>query len=299
MRSPHAITQLLLVAVTGCSSVEADDLVAEPGGSGGAAEAGAVGSGGTRDSGTGGGSVGTGGKVGSGGSTGGGGATGTGGKSGSGGATGSGGSTGSGGVTYSTDFNLTESPISESGAWHHDGLDWAKVDTSGGYAYGTQALGVGRSGPGQYNDSYAYLSGFPPDQQASGVVHKGTIDTSCTHEVEILLHWSDAAHSASGYECNLAYDGGYAEIVRWNGPVGDYTYLNRGSVPGGVKEGDTLSCSIVGSTITLSVNGVARATATDSTYTTGNPGMAFWRGSSGCGSFGDYGYTHYTASSVP
>jgi hypothetical protein len=131
------------------------------------------------------------------------------------------------------------------------------------------------------------------------VVHLGTIDTSCTHEVEILLRWSDSANSASGYECNMAWNGGYAEIVRWNGPVGNYTYLNQSSVPGGVHEGDTLSCSIVGSTITLSVNGVTRATATDSTFTTGNPGMAFWRGSSGCGSFGDYGFTHYTASSLP
>jgi len=212
---------------------------------------------------------------------------------------GSGGSSGTGAVTYVTDFDLTEAPTSEGGAWHHNGLDWAQVNTENGVAFGTQALGVPRSGLGQYNDSYAYLAGFPPNQQASGVIHKGAIDTSCTHEVEILLRWSDAPHSARGYECNLAYDGSYAEIVRWNGPVGDYTYLNSGSVPDGIKDGDTLSASIVGTTITLSVNGIVRVAATDSTFATGNPGMAFWRGSSGCGTFGDYGFTHYAAGALP
>jgi hypothetical protein len=188
--------------------------------------------------------------------------------------------------------------VSESSAWHHDGLDWTFVDAANGIAFGTQALGVTRSGPTGYNDSYAYLSGFPPNQRASGVVHLGSIDTSCTHEVEILLRWADSAHVARGYECNLAFDGSYAEIVRWNGPVGDYTYLNRGSVSGGIHEGDTLSASIVGDRITLLVNGTVRASAQDATFTTGNPGIGFWRGTSGCGSRGDYGFTRFTASSV-
>ena len=203
------------------------------------------------------------------------------------------------GVPFVTDFDSTEAPINEGGSWHHDGLDWALVDTDGGIAFGTQLLGVARSGPSQYNDAYAHLTGFGPNQQASGVIHKGPIDTSCTHEVEILLRWSDGPHTASGYECNLAHDGAYAEIVRWNGPVGDYTYLARGNVPGGVRDGDVLSGSIVGTTITLSVNGAAIVSATDATFTSGNPGMAFWRGSSGCGTLGDYGFTRYSATSLP
>jgi hypothetical protein len=229
-----------------------------------------------------------------------GGVSGTGGMSGSGGtggATGSGGASGSGTITYSTNFDLTESPISENGAWHHDGLDWTAVQTANGIARGTQALGVPRSGPGQYNDSYAYLTGFPPDQQASASVHLGSIDASCTHEVEILLHWGDSAHDARGYECNLAYDGSYAQIVRWNGAVGDFTYLANGSVPGGVHDGDVISASITGGKISLTVNGVERASAQDATFATGNPGIGLWRGSSGCGTLGDYGFTSYTASS--
>ena len=204
----------------------------------------------------------------------------------------------SGPVAYGTNFDIAESPLYGVNAWHHTGLDWTIVETAGGIAYGTQALGVPRSGPAGYNDSYAYLTGFPPDHRASGVIALGTIDTSCTHEVEILLRWSDSEHNARGYECNLAWDGAYAEIVRWNGPVGDYTYLDRSSVPGGVHDGDTLSASIVGNHIELSVNGTVYASANDPTFVDGEPGIGFWRGSSGCGTFGDYGFTSFLATSI-
>lgn len=220
--------------------------------------------------------------------------TGTGGE-GAGDAAGASGDPSTGGTSYSTSFALTESPLSEAGVWHHEGLDWTKVDTAQGVAFGTQELGVSRSGPEGYNDSYAYLAGFPADQQASAVVALGTIDTSCTHEVEILLRWADSPHVARGYECNVAYDGSYAQIVRWNGPVGDYMYLGEGNVPGGMHDGDTVSASVVGDTITLSVNGTVRATSKDSTFTDGNPGVGFWRGSSGCGTLGDYGFTSFSA----
>ena len=258
------------------------------GGGGGAHTGGAPASGGAS----------SGGATGSGGVTSSAGTSGSGGAIGAGGTAASGGSSGFGGVKYTTDFDLTEAPLSESRAWHHDGLDWTKVDSANGIAYGTQALGVTRSGPTGYDDSYAYLSGFPPDQQARAVVHLGSIDGSCTHEVEIILRWADSAHDARGYECNVAFDGSYAQIVRWNGPVGDYTYLKNGNVPGGIHDGDTVSASVVGDQITLSVNGVVRATATDATFATGNPGIAFWRGMSGCGSLGDYGFTQFTASSI-
>lgn len=210
------------------------------------------------------------------------------------------GTAGTGGAAYSTNFALTESPLSENGVWHHAGLDWTTVDAAQGIAFGTQELDVPRSGPEQYNDSYAYLDGFPTDQQASAVVALGSIDTSCTHEVEILLRWADSPHDARGYECNVAYDGSYAQIVRWNGPVGDYMYLGEGNVPGGMHDGDTVSASVVGDTITLSVNGAVRATARDATFADGNPGIGFWRGSSGCGTLGDYGFESFSAgASVP
>jgi hypothetical protein len=196
-------------------------------------------------------------------------------------------------IAYSTQFDGTESPISEGGAWSHTGLDWTIAETAGGIAYGTQ------TGTHGYDDSYAYLSGFPPDHSASGVIYRDpSIDGSCTHEVEILLRWSDAPRDAHGYECNLAFDGSYAQIVRWNGPLSDFRYLASGSVPGGVRSGDTLSASIVGARITLYVNGVEITHATDDApFATGNPGMGFWRGGA-CGTRGDYGFTSYAATAL-
>jgi hypothetical protein len=210
-------------------------------------------------------------------------------------------------VTYSTDFNLVENPISEGGRWHHNGLDWTVIETFGGNAIGTQALGVFRSGASAYNDSYAYLTGFPADQQASAVIHLDpSINGGCTHEAEILLRWSDAAHTARGYECNLAFNGGYAEVVRWNGALGDYTYVSpQGSGgPGAVHDGDVFSAQIVGNIITTSLNGrqlqhLDVTSIGGAVWTDGNPGIGMFRGVQGCGSRGDYGFTRYTAMSIP
>jgi hypothetical protein len=193
-------------------------------------------------------------------------------------------------VTYSTTFSATESPISESGAWTHNGTLWTKVDTSGGLAFGTQ------DNSGGFDDSYAYLSGFPPNQSASLVVHKGS--PSGFQECEIILRWLDSSGNARGYECNLAWDGGYAEIVRWNGSLGDFTYIAaQGSGgPGSVADGDVFSAQIVGGVITSFLNGVPLNTATDSTWTTGNPGIGFYRASAGPAT--DYCATSYSATSL-
>src|SRR5262249_38244401 len=46
-----------------------------------------------------------------------------------------------GSVAYATNFDATESPLSEGGHWHHTGLDWTTVNSANGIAFGTQALG--------------------------------------------------------------------------------------------------------------------------------------------------------------
>ena len=199
-------------------------------------------------------------------------------------------------VSFNTNFDLTESPISEKGAWISANVESTRVWTAGGLAFGTQP------GNGAYNDSYAHLSGFPPNQLASGVIHLASnITRNTTHEVEILLRVSDGAHSLTGYECNFAYDGNYVQIVRWD--PGGFAYLagpsvgHQGNVPGGLREGDTVSAMIVGNVITAYVNGVQAATATDATYKTGDPGMAFWRGGPSI-SQDDFAFTRFSASSL-
>src|SRR5262249_4031802 len=106
--------------------------------------------------------------------------------------------------------------------------------------------------------------------------------------------WSDDANNARGYELNLSFDGGYAQIMRWNGPYGDLTEIGAGAFRS-VKDGDVIQAKVVGNVITLSVNGTKVAEATDSTFPTGNPGIGFFRGD--CGSNTDIGFKSFHAES--
>jgi hypothetical protein len=67
--------------------------------------------------------------------------------------------------TYTTQFEGEENPLSEEGRWQNAGLDWTLVRKIHGLAFGTQT-GT-NTGAAQYDDSYAHLPGFPPDQEAS------------------------------------------------------------------------------------------------------------------------------------
>ena len=248
---------------------------------------------------------GTGGGAGAGGSTGGGGSTNHGG---SGGSAGSGGSQvrdsgadatvivndAGGAGTFTTDFNLTESPISEAGAWKHAGLDWTYVATAGGFAYGTQA------GGGGFDDSYAYLAAsFPANQSASATIHLESGITASYAEVEILLRWTDSAHNSIGYECNLAYNGQYAEIIKWPGPFGtqksQFKFISSGNpVAGGVHDGDVFQPDVIGNVITSRLNGKVIATGTDSSIPSGGaPGIGFY--AEGAPASKKFSFTRFTA----
>ena len=194
---------------------------------------------------------------------------------------------------YTTTFDRAEHPLSERDAWSHRGRDWTLVRTLGGVAMGTQ------TGDGGYDDSYALMSGhFPPDQGATAIVRQSPfIDKSRTHEVELLLRFSDGPHHARGYEVLLSFDANLIQIVRWNGPVGDFTVLDgSGSYPG-FKDGDTFSANIVGNTITAYVNGTIVAQSTDSEIKTGNPGIGFFRRA--CGKNSDMSLTAYHGYAMP
>jgi len=178
--------------------------------------------------------------------------------------------------TYSTSFPLTEDPISEAKRWINGGttgLDWANVATTSGHAIGDPA-------PANYTDPTALLTGsWGPDQTVSAVVYSVNQTEKQYQEVEIRLRSALSAHSCTGYEINfrcLKTAGAYTQIVRWNGPVGDFTYLaTRGGAQYGVSDGDIVKATIVGNVITAYINGVQVAQATDNTYATGNPGIGF------------------------
>lgn len=194
---------------------------------------------------------------------------------------------------FTTNFDLTENPISEGGVWNRANNIWTNVSTANGIAFGTNGKA------NTYDDSYALLSGFGPDQQAEAVVFRSPdLVRGITHEVELLLRSSDDANNARGYECLFNYAGGL-EIVRWNGALGDFTRL---SIIGGASNlgrelvsGDVIKCTIVGNVISAYINGALRAQTIDSTYVSGQPGISFFTRPGG--SNVNFGLTSYAVSS--
>jgi hypothetical protein len=198
--------------------------------------------------------------------------------------------------SFSTNFDLTENPVSEGGVWHHASNVWTNVITANGIAFGTNGV------LDTYDDSYALLSGFGPDQQAQAVVFRSPslVTTATTHEIELLLRFSDNATSARGYECLFNYAGG-VDIVRWDGALGSFTPLTITGGAGGLGRdlvsGDVIKATIVGNVISTYINGVLRAQATDSTFATGQPGIGFFTRPDGVADSANFGMTSYSASS--
>ncbi len=202
---------------------------------------------------------------------------------------------------YTTTFPLTENPISEGGRWINGqavGLDWADIQTVPGLAFGTE------KGTINFDDSTALLAGsWGPDQTVEATVHSVNqpSDQGIYEEVELRLRSSLSAHRATGYEINFRCNktvNGYMQVVRWNGPFGNFTYLDgRGGSQYGVQNGDVVKASMIGNVITVYLNGVQIAQTIDNTFTSGNPGMGFYvQGTSGTNVNRDYGFSSFTAS---
>jgi hypothetical protein len=205
--------------------------------------------------------------------------------------------------TYTTTFAGTENPLSERGKWSSSGLDWTNIRKSNGLAYSTQT-GT-KIGKFKYDDSFAVLSGFPPDQEAWGEAHISKPNSKCNQEIEILLRFTRSPHNSTGYECLARCtddDSSYLEIVRWDGPVGKFTYLSRNNGKRfGIKNGDTLKASSIGNVITVYVNGVEKSRDTDDTFNTGNPGIGGFLACSngqGVGTNADFGFVSFTARGI-
>ena len=203
------------------------------------------------------------------------------------------------GQTYTTSFPLTENPISEAGKWINGGvagLDWNNVATTYGFAYGTDP------GTVSYADSWALLAGnWGQDQTVQATIQDQHPNTNCHQEHELILRGSLSPHVATGYEVTVRAvnnSSSYLLIARWNGALGNFTYLTFLSGSSyGVKTGDVFKATIVGNVITAYINGVQKARVTDSTYAAGQPGMGFYldNPSSCAGTNANYGYSNYTA----
>jgi hypothetical protein len=198
--------------------------------------------------------------------------------------------------SYETTFALTEDPISEGGNWVNgssDGLDWTDIATMPGLAYGRETGSAG------YDDATALVGGaWGPDQSVTATV-RSTRQTGgdLYEEVEIRLRSTISGHWNEGYEVNfrcLQGQGSYVQIVRWNGPLGSFSYL--ADVKGkGVADSDVVRAAISGDLITVWINGVKVARASDGSFRGGSPGMGFFlQGASGVNR--DYGFSRFMAS---
>ncbi len=203
-----------------------------------------------------------------------------------------------GGRTYTTNFPLTENPMSEGGNWVNGqaaGLDWKNFRTTAGFAFGTQN---GSGGP-PYDDSTAILSGtWGPNQTVQATVRTTNQRSDAYQEVELRLRTTLGAHVNSGYEINwrCTHDGSqYQQIVRFNGPLNSYTYLADIRGGRGLYDGDVIRATMIGNVITVYQNGTQIAQVSDSTFSSGSPGLGHWlRGPAE--TVDDYGFTSFSAS---
>jgi hypothetical protein len=197
-----------------------------------------------------------------------------------------------------TKFPLAENPLSEAGRWINGGttgLDWTNVQTVPGLAFGTQ------TGSRGYDDSTAVLAGaWSANQMVEATVH--TVNQHgdpVFEEVELRLRTTIAPHSITGYEVNFrcTTDGSqYVQIVRWDGPFGRFTYVSATTGPG-LHDGDTVKAVIVGTDITVYINGIQVLQGSDATFATGSPGIGFFlQGTTGVNR--DFGFTSATAASL-
>jgi predicted RNA-binding protein len=200
--------------------------------------------------------------------------------------------------SYRTDFPLEENPLSEGGMWingNADGIDWTDVMSSHGVVYGAPSRmdvaerrieqgnldsGDDSDPVGDYDDPTAVLAGeWGPDQHAKATVHSRNPTAQYFQEVQLRVRTVIEPNKCTGYEvfwrC-LKTDEGYAEIVRWNGPVGDFTSLKKlFGANCAVEHGDIVEATIEGNLLKGFINGVEVINATDDVFQSGSPGVGF------------------------
>jgi chitodextrinase len=206
------------------------------------------------------------------------------------------------GPGYTTNFSLTENPISEGGHWVNTvSATWnAPVSTVGGSP--GHAVGLNSSA---FNDSIAMLTGsFTPDQKVTATAFRG--GASGPSEIELHLRMTMVPGAAGDpdrvftYEIDVVPSLSAIFIVRWNGPQGMYTVLETGSIAG-VNDGDIIDATVTGpgnaAVITVNRNGAPVVSTTDTAgYASGNPGMGFDAGNPADGA--NLGFKSYTATSL-
>ena len=213
--------------------------------------------------------------------------------------------------TYTTRFPATENPICEGSP-----CNWTVGSAAGGNLWGnvqtTTGLAFGVSEPTQYGDPTALLTGtWGPDQDVQATIKVNAIPAQ--GEVELRLRSTIAPNSIKGYEvlCPTQNNPGYGvQVVRWNGPNGQYVYLPQTGNTSAhqCKDGDIFRATITGTnpvTIKVYLNGSLWTSATDNgsayggpggaagPWTSGNPGIGFYDAQDN--NWSRFGFSEFTA----
>lgn len=197
--------------------------------------------------------------------------------------------------SYTIQFSSTQNPLSDGGNWLNgktDGLDWSNVAVTNSKAIGLQS-GINSN----FDDATAVVGGtWGSNQTATATVRIGSVRPPDGNfpELELRLRTSISARRIAGYEFIFSVYGGYAQLVRWNGPVNDFTYIT--SVNGlYLRDGDVLKATVSNNVFTGYVNGVPIIQGTDSTFTSGSPGVGmFFQGTTGLNNL--FGFSNFSAS---
>ncbi len=197
----------------------------------------------------------------------------------------SGASSFTGGYYYTT-FAATENPLSEGGVWRNGGsvgLNWQNVQSGSSRAYGT-----GES-PTNYDDPFALLTGtWSATQWAAATAYVNNQGSTVgLQEIEFRLLSTVSANVSQGYEVlfSVLPSDDYIQLVRWNGALNDFTLLATGH-SGGVATGDFFAVSVEnggfrvyknGTEIVLDCIPTATPPCVSTTFTSGNPGLGFYK----------------------
>jgi hypothetical protein len=205
--------------------------------------------------------------------------------------------------SYSTNFSTSETPISEGGRWLNggrNGVDWTDVRTNGDIAFATAFV----ESTGALKDAIAILdpavTPLAADQFAEAVVHRTAgYQGANGHEIELLLRFTLRNGVASGYEFLLNAGGG-SQIVRWNGPIGNFTVLSTSGPGFNVPaDGDVIRAEASGNVLRFYQNGSLRLTASDGTFASGQSGVGFYVHSGGGNALDGLGWTSWRTGALP
>jgi hypothetical protein len=187
--------------------------------------------------------------------------------------------------TFTTNFPLTENPISQGGIWQNGGvggtMPYGNVQTVSGRAMADRYIGLNDG----YPDSSAILNPvhwpFNADQWAEVTVyHDPAYTPTSSHEVIIALRGTVNVNGPYHYpHYHVLFTLGGFQLFWLNGVMGNFTEISATTHNGGLaflKTGDVLRAEIQGTAIRVYQNTVLKYSATDASIATGQPGPMFF-----------------------